>query len=180
MAKRSGYTLIEMVAAIGMSGVVMATAVGLLLSLFKLDQSSRDHAVGHQSLARLEADFRADAHAATSLAPVEGQAKGQEIVGEGKKGPGWEFRFPQPDRSVRYAWQAGGLVREEHAGKATRRDGYRLPPGSTAAFERSPPMVSLRVVCGTPSGDRAAGRTIRIDAVLGSDHRFEKRGETKK
>ena len=44
MARRAGYTLIEMVAAIGMSGVVMATAVGLLLSLFRLDTSSREHA----------------------------------------------------------------------------------------------------------------------------------------
>jgi prepilin-type N-terminal cleavage/methylation domain-containing protein len=180
MVKRNGYTLVEMLAAIGVSGVVMAIAVGLLLSLFKLDQSSRDHSVDHQSLARLEADFRGDAHAATSLVRSEGPAKGQEIVGEGKKGPAWELRFPQPDRSVRYAWQGGGLVREERAGKATRRDGYRLPPGSTVAFERSPPIVSLRVVCGTPSGDRAVGRTIRIDAVLGSDHRFENRGETKK
>jgi type II secretory pathway component PulJ len=176
MAKRAGHTLVELIVVIGMSGVIMATAVGLLLSLFKLDQSSREHCAVHQSLARLEADFRADAHAATSLAQSEGQATGREIPGEGKKGPGWEFRFPQPDRTVRYAWRSGGLVREEHAGKAVLRDAYRLPPGSTASFERSPPIVSLRIVCGTPSGDAANGRAIRIDAALGHDHRFAKRG----
>ena len=34
----------------------------------------------HQSLARLEADFRGDAHAATSVVQSEGQAKGQAIA----------------------------------------------------------------------------------------------------
>jgi type II secretory pathway component PulJ len=121
MTKRGGHTLIELLAVIGMSAIIMATAVGLLLSLFRLDTSSREHAAGHQSLARLEADFRADAHAATSLAPAGG--KGQEIPAEGKQGAGWEFRFPQPDRSVRYAWRADSLVREEQDGKSTRRDG---------------------------------------------------------
>jgi len=179
MAKRAGHTLVELVAVIGMSAVIMATAVGLLLSLFKLDRKSQEHAVGHQSLARLEADFRADAHAAKSLAPAEAQ-KGPAILGEGKKNPGWEFRFPEPGRTVRYAWQADGLVREERAGKAALRDAYRLPPGTTATFEQSPPIVSLRIVCGTSAGERAAGRTVRIDAVLGSDQRFAKReGATK-
>ena len=60
------------------------------------------------------------------------------------------------------------------------RDAYRLPPGSTALLERSPPIVSLRVVCGTPSGDAASGRAIRIDAALASDHRFARRGGTTK
>lgn len=173
MKKRFGYSLIETLVVIAGAGVVLATAVGLLHSIFRVDRTTRDRATDQQTLRRLAADFRDDAHAAVKLTPVE-------AVAEGKKLPAWEFQLPQADRKVRYQATANRLLREEQlGGKAVRREVYRMPPGSTASIsqENGPPaLATLRVAPSSAGENTTGGLPLRIEAALASDHRFAKAG----
>jgi type II secretory pathway component PulJ len=173
MKKRSGYTLTEMLVVIAGSGVVMASAAGLLASIFRVDRTTRDHAAAQQALGRLAADFRDDAHAAVSLSAVEAAA-------DGKKSFAWEFQMPQPERKVRYQAVSRGLTREEHlGGKPTRRDAYRLADGSAASIRLesgSPPLAVLRIAAAQGADPPPGGLPLRVDAALASDHRFAKTG----
>lgn len=172
MKKRFGYSLIETLVVIAGSGVVLATAVGVLHSLFRVDRTTRDRAAGQQTLRRLAGDFRDDAHAAVKLTPVE-------AVADGKKLPAWEFQS-QTDRKIRYQATANRLIREEQAGgKTVRREVYRLPDGSAASIslETGPPaLATLRIAPSSAGENTTGGQPLRIDAALASDHRFEKVG----
>jgi len=169
MNKRLGFTLIETLVVIAGSAVVLATATALLHSMFKVDQATRQHAAGQQTLRRLAEDFRDDAHAAVKLSAVESADK---------KSPGWEFQMTEPGQKVRYEAHPDRLTREEHAaGKVLRRDAYRLPAGSTATIRQesgTPEFAILRVAASSPVDGHVGGLPIRVDAALGSDHRFAK------
>ena len=71
----------------------------------------------------------------------------------------------------------GEVRRDERmAGKLVRQESYVLPGGCSAAItvrsEATPAVASLVIADqGTPS---AAGREMRVTAVLGKDHRFTK------
>jgi type II secretory pathway pseudopilin PulG len=173
MKKRLGYSLIETLVVIAGSGVVLATAVGLLHSMFGVDRTTRDRAAGQQMLRRLAADFRDDAHAAVKLATLD-------AVVDGKKLPAWEFQMPQADRKVQYRAISNRLVREKMAGgKTVRREVYRLPDGSAASIrlDNGPPaLATLRIAVGAAGENQAGGLPLRIDAALGSDYRFAKAG----
>jgi type II secretory pathway component PulJ len=173
MKKRFGYSLIETLVVIAGSGVVLATAVGVLHSIFRVDRTTRDRAAGQQTLRRLTADFRDDAHTAVKLTPVDAMA-------DGKKTPAWELQLPQADRKVRYQAVSNRLVREEHgAGKTVRREAYRLPDGCTASIrlETGPPALAvMRIAAGAAGENLTGGLPLRVDAALASDHRFAKVG----
>jgi hypothetical protein len=151
----------------------LATAVGLLHSIFGVDRTTRDRAAGQQMLRRLAADFRDDAHAAVKFTAVD-------AVVDGKKSPAWEFQMPQADRKVRYQAVSNRLVREEQAGgKTVRREAYRLPDGSATSIrlETGPPsLATLRIAAGAAGENLSGALSLRIDAALGSDHRFAKAG----
>lgn len=170
MKKRFGYSLIETLVVIAGSGVVLALAVSLLHGISEADRLGRERAAVQQTLRRLAADFRDDAHAAGRLAPIE-------IVAEGTKSTAWEFHGPQGERKVRYRTTGHRLVREEQAaGKTLRRETYLLPEGCAVSiqFEGGPPALAvLRIVSG-PGTDKTAVLPTRIDAALASDHRFAK------
>jgi type II secretory pathway component PulJ len=172
MNKRLGYTLIETLVVIAGSGVVMATATALLHSMFKADGATRDRAAGEQTLRRLSDDFRDDAHAAVKLSAIEAAAV--------KTPPAWEFQMPESARKVRYEAAPGRLMREEQvSGKMVRREAYRLSDGAAATIrlESGPPVVAVLQIVGTgPAGGRFGTLPLRVEAALGSDHRFAKLG----
>jgi len=153
-----------LIVVIGMTGMIMTTAVGLLHSFFQADRAGREHVARGQSLARLEADFRDDAHAAVSVDASQAAAA--------------EFALADSGRKVRYHETSDGLLREERLGSAVkRREAYRMAGRVKAVFhlEKDPPIVSLRIESARP-GDPVDGPPIRIDAVLGNDHRYAKSG----
>ena len=87
------------------------------------------------------------------------------------------------DVSVRYAIGDGGISREEQTGsKDIRRELYALPKDSTAAIAvdraTSPSTLTLTIVPNDAS--LRSGHEIRIDAVLGRDHRFAEPRKEKK
>jgi type II secretory pathway pseudopilin PulG len=172
MKNRFGFTLVETLVVIAGCGVVMATATGLLCSIFKVDRMTRDQAAAQQTLRRLAADFRSDAHAAVKLTAAE-------VAVDGKRAPVWEFQLPQADHRVRYQAASRGLIREEQlGGKAVHREAYRLPDGSAASIRLesgTPALATLRITAGAPS-DPPSGPPLCIEAALASDHRFAKLG----
>ena len=111
----------------------------------------------------LAEQFRSDVAAAVRQTP--GARQGE-----------WQFVLTG-DRLITYRVLPGEVRREERmAGKLVRQETYVLPGGCSAAItvrsEAAPAMASLVVADnGAPA---AAGREMRVTAVLGKDHRFTK------
>ena len=168
---RRAFTLIEMLVAISVGSVLMGIAVSLLLVLLGAEQSGRTHAERSESLQRLADQFRRDVHAAVG-----------EVAAGGEDQHGCRLRLAGGE-SVRYAIGGGGLSREERKGsEVVRGESYALPKDSTTAIAidrtTSPWTLSLTIVPNDAS--LGPGHEIRIDAVLGRDHRFaEQRKEGK-
>jgi prepilin-type N-terminal cleavage/methylation domain-containing protein len=174
MHQRRGFTLVEVLVVITVSSVIMGIAVTLLYGLLLTQRTARDHLHRCHELDRLAEQFRRDVHLATTH-------NGADLTA------GWQCHLPA-DRTVTYRAEPGGLVRVEHQGQVVRqRESFALPPNSVASIEvtnsrkdgRGPAIASLLV---TPAGDNPgtsaqgppAARPVRIDAVLGRDHRFSK------
>jgi prepilin-type N-terminal cleavage/methylation domain-containing protein len=162
---RRAYTLVEMIAAISVGSVLMGIAVSLVIVLLRAEQSGRTHAERSESLRRLADQFRRDVHAAV------GETAGAEDR------HGCRLRF-ENKTSVQYAVNGNEVSREESVdAKTVRRESYVLPKASTAAVAvdraTSPWTFSLTIVPDDPS--LQSNREIRIDALLGRDHRFAER-----
>ena len=185
MKRRSGFTLIEMLVVITMGATIMATAVGLLYTFFEADRKGREHVACGETLVRLETDFRGDAHAAATvdlpspLARVGRGAGGEGVLPAGQNSAA-EFTFAGSNRKVRYREAPDGLVREERQADAvTKREAYRLPSPMRIVFNLengSPSIVSIQIGSGVRRGEPVDGPPVRIDAAMGSDHRFSKSG----
>jgi len=156
-ARRGGFTLVEMLAAISTGVILLGLATMLIAALVKLDKAGRARLAEESHLDRLARAFRADVHAPTGLGPGAGPAALTLTLPEG--------------RAVAYRAVAGAVIRVRVVGADRREDRYPLPARSTARFDPGRDAVGLFV-------DRAPGRAgLRIDAVLGSDHRFANLGE---
>jgi len=69
-ARRGGFTLVEMLAAISTGVILLGLATMLIAALVKLDKAGRARLAEESHLDRLARAFRADVHAATGLAPA--------------------------------------------------------------------------------------------------------------
>jgi prepilin-type N-terminal cleavage/methylation domain-containing protein len=158
---RRGFTLLEMIVAMTIGAVLLGIAVSVIALLMGVEHSGREQLHQDAVTARLAQQFRDDVHAATRLAPAEA----------GKKGL-WQLVLA-PDRTVTYHLLPEVVKRDEAvAGKPARHESYTLPAGWSARLiapaKDQPPLASLIVV---PLG-ALKDRDVRIDAVVGRDHRF--------
>jgi prepilin-type N-terminal cleavage/methylation domain-containing protein len=161
---RRAFTLVELLVAITVGSVLMGIAVSLLLVLLGAEQSGRTHAERSESLRRLADQFRRDVHAAVG-----------EPAADAVDRHGCRLRLADSG-SVRYVVGSGSIERQEQAGtKDVSRESYALPKDSTAtvAVDRTttPWTLSLTIVPNDTS--MRAVHEIRIDAILGRDHRFD-------
>jgi len=176
MKKHHGVSLIEVLAVMTVTTVMLSVAVGLLNTLLRTERATREHLRQQAVLGRLAGQFRDDAHAALRLVLPQGDAPQQ-------RRSAWQFE-PAPGESIRYHVEDGYLVRTEQAkGKPPRRESFRLPIGTTVLIRRreqdKTDVTSMLIV---PAEDPPAGstcRSIRIDAALASNHRFTKPIEPK-
>ena len=182
---RRGFTLLEVMTAVSMSTVLLGIAVGLLAAVLQIDHGAQEQTRWAMTAGRLADQFRRDVHQAVAAAAEDGQQ------------PSIELRIG-PDRAVVYQVEPGRVVRFEKTGPAGGpEEWFVLPEKSTASFAYSrkgtvpfslrenrdsphvkigahenrdspPRMVSLRIESPTP-----AGPTVRIDAEVSRDHRFE-------
>jgi len=169
--KRTGFSLIEMVVAIGVGSAMMGIAVGAMYLLLRVDQQSRAELRRRAGLSRLAEQFREDGRAAVGFGRVA------PPPGEDEAPPVWEFQTPE-GHVVQYARSQEGLFRTERAGgDLLGQESFALAPNARVSVEQVDEagirLVSLRIVSegGLPEDPHAP--SARIDAAFGSDHRFE-------
>lgn len=160
---RRGYTLIEMIVVMTVGAVVVGISVGMLHALLRTEQTGRDRVPQARILARLAEQFRSDVGAAVRPTPSAQQGE-------------WQFALTG-DRVVTYRALPGEVRWDQRtAGKLVRQESYILPSGCSAAItvrSKATPAVASLVIA-DKSTPRAAGREMRVTAVLGKDHRFTK------
>ena len=165
---RRGFTLIEMVISITAASALMGIAVCLLCVLMGAEGGGREHLQRGDSLARLADRFRRDVHAA-----VDAPAKLPD------RPAAWDFPLAADGFShyVRYEADGGFITcNRRESGAAPRWETYALPENSSVSIETEPAGAGTLVRLTITPKD-VAGRKIRVEAVLGRDHRFTKKAE---
>jgi len=162
MKRRRGYSLVELLVVISMSSVMLGIITVLFTLLFRIERSGRDHVRHSAVLGRLADQFRRDVHAT----PVGGVSVGEPV----------QFS-PAPDRTITYGTPHGAVIRIERVGsEEVRRESFVLPSSCSASIGSPPdakgPTVTLSIAPRTDTQPRRPGRTLRVDALLGRDHRF--------
>lgn len=178
MNRRRGYFLVEAVVMMLVGSVILGLTVGLLHTVFRTQSAARDHVRRCAVLSRLSDRFRRDVHAATHQGTGEPVSEPAGGVADGKR---WQFVLAA-DRTVTYSLEPGRLLRVERVGQEVKqRELFSLPPDTTATIETQgetkPAMVSLLIAPTPEATGQPAKRTMRIDAVLGKDHRLTKPAE---
>jgi len=171
MNRRRGYSLIEILVVITVGSVMLGVAVAMLHTLMQVQEDSREWLRYHTTLGRLGRQFRCDVHAAVGFQPPEAKPGGDPPTP-------WQLDF-KPDRVVRYRVDQRGLIRtEQTGGNLLRREAFWLPDDRAVSIrlqaETRPPIVSLSITSGAGGPGGRRWKPVRIDAVLGRDHRFTK------
>jgi prepilin-type N-terminal cleavage/methylation domain-containing protein len=168
---RRGFTLIEMIAAISISAVLTGIAMSLLVVLLQVERTGRAHVEENRTIYDLSDQFRRDVRAAE-----------RAVTNQGKKSSDILELSQGSTHIVHYEPAAGGVERLETVdGKTIRRESYALPSDWSAAID-VPSKTQPERVCITLAPKDASlrvTREVRVEAMLGQDHRFE-RGEEKK
>jgi prepilin-type N-terminal cleavage/methylation domain-containing protein len=162
---RRGYTLVEMLTAMTVGAVMLGIALSMLLVLVRAEQGGRDRVYQARVMSRLAEQFRSDANAA--VRPISAKA-GQKTE--------WQVAL-MGDQVVTYRALPGRIDREQRTGgKLVRQESYVLPAGRAAKIvvnNDSTPAVASLIIAADEAAS-AAGREIRITAMVGKDHRFNK------
>lgn len=162
-ARPRGSLLIETVVLISLVTLLLGLAAGMIHLLLKLDRGVRSSAETAADMARLAADFRRDAHAAST---TEADPKSLEALTLQLDG----------GRTVEYLVRTNDIVRTLRQGEKVRHyDQYRRPSKATVRLEvaKEGPIRLARLVINQPVNgkDNSLYRDYRIDAVLGKDAR---------
>lgn len=172
MTNRRGFSLIEMVAAIGVISILTGLSVTLIHSLLRVERIERAALVQQNTLVRLSREFRQDVREARATEPSGDVAEPlTNIVLQSSAGDAVEYRI-RNDSVVR-TWR--------RAEKAERTETFKLPSGATAHLmvSRKPGQAVVSLLIDRKAGKRGEGesREFRVDARVGRDHRFEAAGE---
>ena len=123
------------------------------------------------SVARLADAFRRDAHAATAFR-----------AGPAKDGNPVEWTFDLGSgRAATYRVEPDSLARTVRAGETLEsQESFALPGETAVSVEMTPVGKDSLVELSMASGpDSSHGRSVRIEARLAADHRFEKPKEAR-
>lgn len=163
--RRSGKSLIELVAVMSILSVIMAITGAAFARMMSVDRAARRAVVSRANLSRLSVQFRNDVRAAGAASLA---------VGDGDRPQ--QLNVTRPDGTVAaYRITPEGVERVLRRGMETLgREEYQFP-GSRHRFEidRADPTVMALVqtqVLTTESrvdGTAPAGRVVRIEAVRG-------------
>lgn len=176
MKQRHGYTLVEMLAVISVTSILMGIATMTLFALMRNERAGRDHVLHTQSLIRLADRFRSDVHAThvdqTSLGDSDGEL----------------IRFhPEPSRTVAYRQLQRQITRTEQSdGDSKHIEVFVVPHGAiaTAKLDREGqttvrlsvgPLAEVLPVRPSESAtdtDEPTGMSLEIHATPARDHRF--------
>jgi prepilin-type N-terminal cleavage/methylation domain-containing protein len=172
-ACRRGYSLVEMTVVMTVGAILLGIAVTLLGALLQADRSGRAHIERNTTLGRLADRFRRDVHA----------GRGQPVAEKNKAGElTWRFDL---DGACSVLYMAGldEMVRQERVGKTIlRQESYALPEDhrATIAVDGSAGSRIVSLTIAPTESSLRPGHEIRIDALVGRDHRFAKAGKGRK
>jgi hypothetical protein len=163
--RRRGIFLVEMIAVISASIVILAMAAALIGLMLQLEREQRAALTAASGLGDLAHVLRADAHAANT---IEIRDQGQAI----------EMKCSNGD-VVTYKHSGASVVRETtRDGSTRRRETYRPGRHSSLVWSLQPltdteqtEFVTLEVRRPAPGGKHQPSRLIRIEAVVGRDAR---------
>lgn len=129
----AGYSLIELVVAIGLIGVLMIVSGTLFVALSRSERNAQRSAAAQQTIAHLDRLFRRDVHQARSAAIAQDD-RAQAVLTLSLPGDG----------TVRYAADEGKLTRIAVADGRTHREEFRIAEGKWQ-FEVRDRRVELRL-----------------------------------
>jgi prepilin-type N-terminal cleavage/methylation domain-containing protein len=167
-----GFTLVEVLLAMGALTIVLGLCAGLLHVLLRLDRTGRDYVTETASVGRLARQFRTDVHAASesrALDPDQTQPARLKLT------------LPD-DRTIVYEARPRIFRRtERRRGAVERQETYSLPFCRAGQFvvkrDQGRLWVQLRLCRGAePAGRGGAGilrHDLQIDALAGKDTRAE-------
>ena len=159
MRHRRGSSLLEVLALIATTALMLGLSAGLIQVLLRVEKAGRADLVETSEISRLALTFRADVRSATAAHPADGT-----LELDGPAGP-----------IARYQFEAGQVVRLRLEGDEVRaRDDYRLPRHGLARLEsvdRDGRTWVALIFASSPGHDD------RLEAVLAADHRFEAEGQ---
>lgn len=167
MTKRRGFSLIEMVAAIGGIVILAGLSVTLIHSLLRVERLERASLVQQTALAHLSRQFRQDVRSAQTVEPSGDDA-----------GPlrGIVLKSPTHE-TIEYQAKDGSIVRTwRRSEKVERTESFKLSSEGTAQLSVSgksdQAVVSLEIDRKAGKRGEVKSREFRVDARLGHDHRF--------
>ena len=171
MKRRSGYTLIELIAVITTGATMLAVATGVIYALFEAEEASRDQLKHALTTERLADQFRRDVHAATEITEASQSVDTPHTSG-------WVFTL-SGERSIEYLADGRSMVRTQRdKGKTVRRESFDLGRHWQASIERHPEgetgVIRLRMEADLQPSSEPFSRSLLIDAVLSMDDRHEK------
>ncbi len=177
--KRAGFTLTQMLVVIALTSVISMAAISVVISMMRMEGRTMQVWMTQQTLLKLGNDFRDDAHAAQS-AEINKQDEASTLI----------FRSGPATTTVTYVATASKVIRNERDGeKLLRTETYRLPEcevrfdgvgaGEDSRFSLG---QEVHLICDRPNAQAinrstpAPRHAEHVSAMLGRDHRFEKRG----
>jgi prepilin-type N-terminal cleavage/methylation domain-containing protein len=173
-AGRRGFTLVEVMASLAALTMVLGVCVALVTMLYRLSDSGEKHAAQELAIARAARVFRRDVNAADR---VETRLSGK---------PSDTITLLLKDgSSIEYTAEREAIVRVETVGTTiVSQDRLFLPEKAMPRFELhndgDREFLSLAFNRrGAKTDAPLAIRNFRVDAVLGSDSRFDRSGGAK-
>jgi prepilin-type N-terminal cleavage/methylation domain-containing protein len=170
MNGRRGFTLIELIVALSLLATILPLAGGTVYLLLRAQTASADSLADAMILSRFANKFHADVHAAQSAyLDSDGSRIERPLV----------FKL-EPRRTIMYAeGPDGAIVRTVRNDRGIeRREEFRLA-GTRTRFELSADRSTVTAVhkpraVAASKTTAVAGQlsAIRIEAVIGRDHRF--------
>ncbi len=133
MRRRSGFTLVEVMASISVSSVLLVMSMGMVHRVLNLESSSRDEIRVSRSLTRLSHDFRHDVQRAVAFDLDQEAALVLTFADD---------TFATYNIAERY------LLREQEvAGAHVQQEAYDLPADAAVCFteQESPSRLELSI-----------------------------------
>lgn len=167
VSTRRAYTLIEMVAVMGIGAIMLGIGISMIHLLLAADREQQRAVRTTFQMSRLSRQLRDDIHAAA----------GAEV----QEAPQTELALTTDDgRRIVYTADAHVLTRiAPGVEDEMSREDYRFPPETTLWFSRDEKPALVRLSIGLPARNggqnaRSAGlsRPATIEALLGRDRRM--------
>lgn len=155
--RRGGYLLIELLVTMGLTTAVITLLAAWLTTAMRNQRAAGEHLLRVNVQERLARQFRQDVHAARSILPLNLDAD-----------PDLRLRLAFEGHEVRYVRMNRHWERLEQVGDEVRRhEQYQLPPDQVRfESDEGAPQSTITMLLGQ--------HPLRIEAVLGSDRRFER------